>query len=212
MSNNSFSPNNYAKNLWRLKIKEYSDIIASGKKLCFVWGSDKPFLYWDGRFYIVFQDIVDNCVNPFTQDQYQQGWYDELFYWTPDLPMLPIKQAHVIKRFLETVHDPVFYQASETQYGYNRHIQGYLTEHAVKLVIYPRWDPSTFISPGGKPFSTIYSQRDTWFLRGNIEQTRAYKNIIAHLQDSIDPYWLNDGQNILNSIKRSFSRKYYIEK
>ena len=212
LANNAFGPNNYAKNLWRERIREYLDIIASGKKLCFLWGSEKPIFYWDQKYYLVFQDLIDNCVNTFTQLNYNQGWYDELFYWTPDLPMLPIKQAHVIKRFVETIHDPQFYQTGRTRYGYNKKLDAYLTERAIKLVLYPRWDDNTFISPSGKTYSTMLSKRDTWLIDGNTEAAGLYKNILCQLQKSVDTYWLNDNQTVLSGIKNCITQRYYIER
>jgi len=212
MANNAFGPNNYAKNLWRKRIKDYSDIIAAGKKLCFVWGSEKPFLYWDQKYYLVFQDLIDNCVNTFTQINYHQGWYDELFYWTPDLPILPIKQAHVIRHFVETVHEPRFYQSKRTRYGYNKKLDAYLTERAVKVVLYPRWDSNTYISPASKTWATMLSQRDTWIITGNIEQSSMYKQILDKMQKLIDPSWLNDNQNLVHGIKGCVTPRYYIER
>ena len=48
-------------------------------------------------WYFAFNDILDNCVNPFVQQRYNDGWYDELFYWSPDYPEIVIKQAHTVK-------------------------------------------------------------------------------------------------------------------
>jgi len=207
-SNCNMSPNNYAKNLWRTRIPEYQNLIAQGKKLCFVWGSDKPFFYWDKKYYILFQDMLDNCVNSYTQSQYHSGWYDELFYWTPDLPEIDIKQAHVLRRFVETIHDLAFYSHKKTRYGYNQILKMWLTEEAVKIILYPHWDQTTYTD--GKSKTTITSMRDKWLIDSNLDQAKIYTDIVQDLNTRIDPNWLNS-DTIIDGIKGCISPRYYIE-
>lgn len=208
ITNCNLSPNNHAKNLWRKTIDDYRNRIAAGQKVCFVWGSEKPFFYWDKKHYIIFQDIIDNCVNPYVQQNYNQGWYDELFYWTPDMPELVSKQAHVLRRFVENVHDLQFYQKGKTRFGYNRHINMWLTEEAVKTIIYPKWDPNTYVD--GKPGINVVSWRDQWLINGNLEQGKIYQDIIQSLGQRIDTYWLNSS-SITKGLKNNISERYYIE-
>jgi len=209
-ANCNFSPNNYAKNLWRHQISDYKNLIDSGKKLCFVWGSEKPFLHWDGRYYCVFMDIIDNCVNPYTQLNYKQGWYDELFYWTPDLPAITIKQVHVLKNFCKTNHDTVWYQKSKSRRGcYNPVLDQYLREQTLMTLLYPFWAADTYSD--GKPPSTIVSLRDSWLIHGNLQQGLQYKNYLNNLKQQLDPYWFNDVHNILHGLKGCVSPHYYLE-
>lgn len=205
---NHVSPNNHAKLKWREKIKDYADLIAQGKKLCFIWGSEKPQVFYDGRFYLQFFDILDNCVGPYAQLNFNQGYFDELFYWTPDLVDMMIKQGHTVKNFCNKIHDPQFYQDSFSKFGYNPTIKKYLTASAIKQIIYPRWDPSTFCD--GKTRSIIWSDRDAWFINGNIEETSVFKNLSETLIKDIDPYWLNDPNDPLKGIKAHCSPKYYL--
>jgi hypothetical protein len=48
-------------------------------------------------------DVIDNCIGVWQQINHSNGWFDELFYTTGDMPEIVIKQAHVIKKFLELV-------------------------------------------------------------------------------------------------------------
>lgn len=208
-ANTNLSPNNHAKNLWRHRIADYKNIIDSGKKLCFVWGSDKPFLHWDGRYYCVFQDIIDNCVNAYTQLNYNLGWYDELFYWTPDLPEIAIKQAHVLKRFCETNMDAVNYQTEFSRFGYNRQLKKYLQEETVKLLLYPHWKASTYVD--GKPGINIVSWRDTWLINSTQEQGLRFQSYLHSLKQRLDSYWLNDVTTITKGLKGCISPHYYLE-
>lgn len=207
--NTNLSPNNHARNMWRLRIQDYQDIISAGKKLCFVWGSEKPTVYWENRWYMLFQDMIDNCVGPFNQLNYSQGWFDELFYWTPDMPEISIKQGHVIRKFCETINDPKWYQRSKTRYGYNRLIDMYLTESSIKQILYPRWNPATYCD--GKSPNFIISARDEWLAQGNIDSTQNFHALLNQWICKLDPYWLNDPADITKGIKGCISPRYYLE-
>jgi hypothetical protein len=213
LSNFHWTPNAKAIIKWRQRIKEYQDLISAGKRVCFVWGSDKPKIFWDGKLYFQFVDIIDNCISPYTQNNYQNGYYDELFYWTPDMPELLVKQSHVIKQFVETVHDAKFYDVSgrKDTHGaaYNKIIKGYLTPHALKQVIYPKWDPATYVA--GKSSSRVWSVRDEWFVHGNLQASQQFRDFSRSFFSSLDPYWLSDPLDYLKGVKGSVSPKYYLE-
>jgi hypothetical protein len=208
--NHHFSPNNPVKHILREKIDDYKTMIAAGKRICFVWGIEKPKLFWDGeRYYSQFFDTPDNVVGPYVQRKYSEGWYDEFFYWTPDNPLIPIKAAHVLKEFVSTVNDPVYYQDSFTDFGFNRHNGKYLTVDTVKTLIYPRWNPSTFCN--GKAPSMIYSIRDQWFLDSNLEQKERFRQITQAYFGKIGTFWANDPRDPSKGIKAHCSPKYYLD-
>lgn len=182
-SNCCFSPNNIAKSNLREIIPDYINIINSGKKLCFLWGSDKPqieFKEGDG-WYIKFLDMIDNCISPYTQNNYNLGWYDELFYWQPDLPELLVKQAHTVKNFCQKIDEPSFYQNTASPYGKNSRIKKWLSMDGIKKVIYPKWDDNIYVAGknwGIRPnFGFInFSSRDKWFFDSNTELASKYEN------------------------------------
>lgn len=208
--NHHFSVNNPVKHILREKIDDYKTMIAAGKRVCFVWGIEKPKLFWDGeRYYSQFFDTPDNVVGPYVQRKYHEGWYDEFFYWTPDNPLIPIKSAHVLKEFVSTVNDPVYYQDSFTDFGFNRHNGKYLTVDTVKTLIYPRWNPSTFCN--GKAPSMVYSIRDQWFLDSNLEQKERFRQITQAYFGKIGTFWANDPRDPSKGIKAHCSPKYYLE-
>jgi hypothetical protein len=196
------SPNVPMKSEFRKIISEYSDIIASGKKLCFVWGSDKPQIHYNAesdQWFFNFVDIIDNCVSPTVQENYYQGWFDELFYWTPDLPAIPIKQSHVIKNFCQNNHNADYYQSSPTPYGYNKVVKGYLKEKIVKILIYPKWDPNTVVarkpSFGIKESQLPFSDKDSWLLGQHNEFLISYKKQLKSYLNFLKTHnryqWLN---------------------
>ena len=206
---NHFSPNNIFKSQFRERIQDYVDIIDSGKTMCFVWGSEKPQLFPEGdKHYLQFFDLVDNCVNPYTQARVKDGWYDELFYWTPDLPELVVKQAHTLLKFTETCHIPQYYQDKPNRYGYNHKLKQYVTSNAAKIILYPRWDPYTFNN--GKPTNVVFSERDSWFWNGNADGVDMMRGLSDTFFKTLGTNWMNDGANPRSGIKCHGSPKYYL--
>ena len=156
--NQNLSPNNGVRGLLREQVEDWSRLIASGVRMCFVWGSDKPMMSNDGNIY--FSDVVDNCVSPYVQRNYYNGWYDELFYWTPDFPDLVVKQAHVVKRFINRPAAPdSFFQKQPHKYGYSPHKKMWLSDWGIKQLLYPTWNPRTFCA--GKSPNTVLSRIDS---------------------------------------------------
>jgi hypothetical protein len=206
-----WSPNNKASTLWRDRIDDYRKLITAGKKVCFIWGVDKPKVFYDGKLYFQFVDMVDGYVSPYHQQHYGQGWYDELFYWTPDFPEIPVKQAHLIRRFVNTINDPQFYEKSSNELGggYNKLLDANLTQSAIKQLVYPEWDPATYVD--GKGPSRVFAARDNWMLSGNVPEADRFKRMSLDYFKSLPTEWLYDPTNILKGIKNHVSPKYYIE-
>jgi hypothetical protein len=180
-----FSPNNPAKHIIRDKIKDYRDLIASGKKVAFVWGKEKPRIKYDERYYFQFFDNVDNCVGPYTQRRYHQGWYDEMFYWSPEFPLIPVKQAHIVKNYVK-------------QNNIN------IDDELLKYLLYPKWNSSIFNN--GKTSSFTYSQRDEWFLKSNLETLKVFNNVTDYYYNNISP-----DDKIRKRIKPFYSKRYWLE-
>jgi hypothetical protein len=206
-----FSPNNPAKHLIRDKIQDYKDIISSGKKLCFVWGKEKPIIqYENGKHYAVFADNIDNCVGPYVQRNYYRGWYDELFYWSPDYPLIPVKQAHIIKKFAENCNDRnQCYSPRPNRYpttGYVKKFDMYLSVPLVKLLLYPKWSNEIFCN--GKSGSFTYSLRDRWFFQSNLDKKERFMQIVDGYYGLLSP----ESSIKRRSIDPQFSPKYFLEK
>ena len=200
-----FSPNNPARAMFRETISEYKDLIAQGKKVCFVWGKEKPFMEYDyilKKHYFHFLDNGDNCVSPYVQQKYHQGWYDEFFYWSPDFPLIPVKQAHVVKNFIQYATDPGLF-CDYSVNGRSPETGKYLQDRVVKSLLYPKWSNDIFCN--GKTSSFTYSMRDDWFFKGNMEEKKRFIEITNTYYNKIDP---NDKERI--KVSPIFSRKYYL--
>jgi len=200
------SPNNPARNLFREKIDDYKNIIDQGKKLCFVWGKEKPMMRYSPKakdMYVEFYDNIDNCVGPYVQRNYHKGWYDELFYWTPDYPLIPVKQAHTISKFIKLCDDRSLFTNKKNFNGYSIKFDAFLRNEPLKTIIYPKWSNDIFCN--GKTSSFTYSIRDSWLLKGNHDYRDKFFDITHSVYNAIDPY-----NNTREKLWPMASRKYLI--
>lgn len=77
-------------------------LIQAGKKIALVYGTDKPVVKVapDGSIYFVLSDAGVNYLNMPDHRRYPN--VDRvLFYWTPDLPEMLVKQAHIVARAVQ---------------------------------------------------------------------------------------------------------------
>lgn len=210
-----FSPNNSSKESLPLKIKDWADIIYSGKKFCVLWALDKPRIaHKNGKFLFRFIDILDNAATVKSISG-QQPYTDELFYWTPDLPEILIKQGHLIKTYLSkpNLENLPFISKYKTDLAF-KEINGvnyWLSNHGVHSLIYPKWDINTFTN--GKTRSAIFTERDTWFfeLSSGHDIKRNWFTGIDYLWKSLPDYWKNNPLDIEAGVKACWSKDYYLE-
>jgi hypothetical protein len=101
-----------------------------GKKIGVIYGADKPNLeIVDDNLRFVFDELgrsSPGCV------PISKGFEEELFYWSRDLPLIPIKQGHIIKRALQLNHKL-----------YNLAVQNYFLikeSNLIKTMIYPSFE------------------------------------------------------------------------
>ena len=209
-----FSPNNVARSFFRERIDDYKNIIDSGKKLCFIYGADKPRVFLEnGKYCLRFLDLVDTCVSNRTKVLNRPGEYDELFYWSADLPQLVSKQAHTVKNYLKSDHldlNDFELDAKNKSFG-SVELNGrryYLTDRGLHKLIYG------FHTHTVKPSNFAYSARDKWFWSNpqHIEPARGFINGIDKLQTVLPKYWYCDESDFYKGIKGCISPPYWLEK
>lgn len=86
------------------KFKHLVDLAESGKKIAVVYGIDKPMIRFgfDGSINtLVFDQAVNIARSPFKTDY--PNVERVLFYYTPELPEMMIKQAHIVSKY---IHKP----------------------------------------------------------------------------------------------------------
>jgi len=201
-ANAIFSPNQLARRYIREREKDYLDLFAQGKRVCFIWGMDKPRVIQEtnGKYAIRVVDTVDNCVNPETQRLNRPWEYDEFFYWSPDSKDIMAKQGHVILRYLKNVPQEElngrWISLRGNSLGTTAQVSGrkyFLTNDGLHRLIYPDWNPDTY-SSGKHDFLLMLSPRDEWMLKDkNLEQTRLYLNGLEKLGSIVGPTWTRTG-------------------
>lgn len=103
---NYLTPNMWAKNAMCMTDKHWISLYDSGKSIGHIMGSDKPRVrFRDGQYYMRFNDTGAttlhfqpqlSSLDELEKIRKHQGY--EMFYWTPDLPQMVIKQCQVIKQ------------------------------------------------------------------------------------------------------------------
>lgn len=190
-------------------IREFSDhykkLIDAGKKVCFIWGCDKPRVSCENnKWSFDFCDMIDGSVRSHTQMMNSEVEFDECFYWSPDLPELSIKQAHVIKNFYSTdigkqslvddnklleeiykIHGHGQLTKSSIDFMKNK-IHGYMPRaDGIRKLVYPYWDLNTYTI--GKSWTgDIFSVRDAWVFNSNEHNIKSnYFGSISKLTASL---------------------------
>jgi len=86
---------------------------SKGKKVAFVRGYDKPVLsIEEGSLYFRFTDMPMHGVNLIRADNIEEKYIFEDFFWSPKCPLIPIKQSHVIKKFM--IRNPKLYDCIQS--------------------------------------------------------------------------------------------------
>ena len=209
-----------AKTYIREKTPDYMKLIEQGKKLVFVWGADKPRVKLQGGKYMMeFCDYVGSAIGTRTQIENRDWEHDELFYWDPSCCDLICKQAHMIKKFAESLPEPskknfisrslsedIIDDETLSSILHANGIKGpQIYRNIVNWLIYPNFRFDMFST--GKPPSTlynVYSPRDAaWF---NDPVLRKQTDLLAQHYQGIGRHWLRDPDVPHGGIKNFFTR------
>jgi hypothetical protein len=208
--NGYFNPNNTSKQDIKLKVQHWRDMIDQGKRVCFIHGFDKPRVFnINGKYYFKFIDMIDGAVSAHNQMIDRDWEFDEIFYWSPDAPLIPVKQAHVVKKFLKqaTADDLEINHKNMCFTTFNKKLYSLPLDKLHRL-IYPNWYPVLYQA---KPVSMIFSARDEWFFKLPESDPAKYswKVGLEHLWRTMPNSLKNDHTDIRRGFKHLFTH-YYI--
>jgi hypothetical protein len=199
------SANSLARSYLREYIDDYRRLMDSGKRVCFIWGAEKPRLkIFNGRYHTTFLDVFSET-NLRLQSMADQGYYDEWFFWAPDTAPIVAKQSHILMKLLkqESADSPWLIDRAWGPHSPQSHSTGkFLRNDIFHTMIYPGWDPGTLVAP--KPQNLLLSERDNWFWNQNPETSESVRNAQGGLQELIrrvGSYWLNDTTDLTRGIK-----------
>lgn len=178
----------------------YRKLTDQQKSVCFVWGYDKPLVVQNNRkFFINFTEMGSaTFVKPKDQMKNTGGKFDEAFYWSPDMPEVPCKQAHIIKNFIEKFDasgiDGFYVRKKQNEiHAYKivfqkNGIDYELSDHCVHKLLYRDWDINTIVCP--KHGSPLLSPKDEWWY--STDAGRWYVRGVLHIRQHISkihPKW-----------------------
>jgi hypothetical protein len=213
--NTVFNPNSTMRNQLFRNVQEWQRLKDAGKSVCHIWGIDKPRLgLKNNQYFVRYLDIVDPAVSPKWQSENTPGEFIEFFYWTPDMPAITVKQAHVIKNYLRNCTPySAYITHADTGQGYTM-INGkkyFISNVGLNWLIYPKYvfnDLNEF-----KPKKLFWTPRDNWFynLSENENAHRLWKTSLEALWASTPDYWKNDPSDPGKAFKSCVSPEYLIE-
>lgn len=153
---------------WKQSQPHWQKLFDQGRTVAFITGNEKPNVHGiKGKFWFHFKDTVDSARGA-VQQTLDHAWdIDELFYWSPDAPQIPIKQAHVIKRCLQLARPDSEFVTSTRPNTYhnsswNKEYNLFLDHNATHKLIYPSWTPNPWQA---KPVLPIFPHQTEWFFK-----------------------------------------------
>jgi hypothetical protein len=173
------------------------DLAEAGKKIGIVFGIDKPMLAFSKGdvIKIILSDKAVSVQRPAFDKPYPNV-HNVLFYFTPDLPWMQVKQAHVVAKWIfqpENAHVLPFVKDARTSsitYETQRHHNS-----TYQRLIIPCIYPSTYrpVFQGHKPTRMFLGEHDAWFyeLHGNTNMYEMIDSDFRNFYKSIDEKYYN---------------------
>jgi hypothetical protein len=157
-------------------------------RVCMLFGIDKPRIcIREGAYYLYFLDIQANTA--VCEVKEYDNIQTEYFYWTPDLPKIAIKQAHMIADWFEA--QPNLSIKTLLRWPNKDVSQRTTYEMIVKTIIYPDYDFRTF--QAAKPTSCFQTEVDSWFYK-NFQNSRPWdiwQSGLEFVKANINDRWFN---------------------
>lgn len=217
---NTLSPYSFAMDIFKEKVPAYQAIMSQ-KKTAFIYGMEKPLAMQvrSGKFYFKFKSD-DTAMGAMSKYLNKDNNNVEIFYNTPDLPEITIKQCHQIKSFLlkaQVPHpwltlDPMGLVYIKKVYN-NKFVQFHLTLNGLHNLIYPYYNSDYYSE--GKILNTLFSTRIDWFFK-DITASTTYFNIVNGLYKKFGDKWLSGieamGDRAINNYNITIKPKSYFTK
>ena len=160
-----------------------------GYKVGIIFGTDKPrVIIHNDMVYTLFVDRPVHSATPALVNNGFNNTNVELFYWSPELPQLIIKQVHIVKRWFELQHNQRLSYMLDSKWQVSA-INRTAYESTIKGIIYPDYDLRTF--QANKPETAMFQEWDHWMI--NYKDSAGYKTFmrgVDHLYKNIDADFL----------------------
>jgi hypothetical protein len=205
-------------------ITDHLKLSAQGKKVCYIWGFDKPLIsVIDDRYCFHFPSAsvdlnIREYVNRITLQEKFANFYDEPFYITRDCPKISIKQAHLLVNAMKQIpfnDTRLVGQDDLPSTGpFVVHHRGqyyrFLTKKMVDGIIYPNAMLEMFKDDKVKG-SVMLTSRDDWFNNANYDTRHRWAQNLDSLVKNNTEYYRFKNDKLI-SPKHVLSKPYLLEK
>ena len=180
-----------------------------GKKIALITGVEKPRTYIkNDSFYFRFVDRSAN-INTIAHylDEYENSTV-EYFYWAPESAKILVKQAHIIKKWLEAFPNN---QTDWLEINFNPHTTRLIHERVLRNLLYTTWNPTWY--QADKALSDWYSEFDRWFI-DHYRTSAAWKNWHAgvdYVKNNLAPFLKKNKAGNFDGFK-NVVHDYYVGK
>jgi len=158
-----------------------------GRKTVVVFGVDKPRVCIKNNQYCAyFVDVVVNSFHGKFNDLNYTNLATEFFFWSPALPEIVIKQAHMIRRWFE-MNPALKFVLEWPNSSWNRR---QLYESITRAIVYPNWNQNKFQCV--KTSSSVFMEWDSWFFdtyRGTAVYDSWHRGL-THVEQNVDKKYL----------------------
>jgi hypothetical protein len=205
-------------------VTDHLKLTEQGKKVCYVWGFDKPFInVINGSHCLQFPDAsidfnIRQYINRVALQHKFANFYDEQFFISIDCPEISIKQAHMLLNAIKQIpvtDERLVGQDDLPNTGpfvvhHREQYYRFLTKKMVDGIIYPKAILAMFKNDKMKG-SVMLTSRDDWFNKSNHDnQTRWSQNLINLVNNNTGFYKFKD--NKLITTNHILSKPYFLEK
>jgi hypothetical protein len=187
------------------RVTHLRNLAEAGKRIAFVYGIDKPSLIVgeSDDVYIIFSDVAVNVKRPPFDREYPNV-DTVMFYWTPTVPELLIKQAHSVAKWIYKPENSTalkylnYYKTAKRMTFEERRYNNSKYERAIVPCIYPTTSKKIFQAE--KPSKLFLGEHDDWFYQLH-NKTRTFEMILSDTNNfykNIDSKYLNSAGNGFN--------------
>lgn len=208
--------------VWVKHVEHVWRRICQGQRVCVIMGNDKTVLRVDAdkRHYTYMHDLNGpDTASYFLHDRdLQRHNIVEWFYHTPDMPKLWIKQAHVLKRLVDSAKandfdPPDKFKGTDFRPAIlceSKHHPGNLRYDAYHRTVYPHWSPN-IVTP--KPLYYGTRVLDNWWVNQlPHEDIRAWKHSIADTIKNFKSFLnIKPNKKEIGGLPQIQTRKYYLD-
>jgi len=200
-----FGPDMLVRNNFHKRFHEHSDMVHKGKQVGFIYGVDKPRLFRDDKsIYFSFLDIILTTGTNNKNDILGETWEnDEYFYWNPNFPEIPIKQAHMIVNYLKATNN--INAITHLENNGDMHVPDFY--QIVNRIVYPKWYHNLWQIK--KPTSSTYHEVSKWFLDSNTPELLRWESSLWELERQLGSKWFNNN-TVIDGLKGHISKLYKI--